>query len=107
MTTDNREYNGWTNYATWRVNLEMFDGMTPADANNDPDGIDRDDDLNALAVALQEHAEYTICELAPEGLARDYALTFIQDVNWGEIAEHMLSDWEESHYGAYLDEVQE
>lgn len=21
------KYNGWTNYATWRVNLEMFDGM--------------------------------------------------------------------------------
>jgi len=21
-------YNGWTNYATWRVNLEMFDGAT-------------------------------------------------------------------------------
>jgi hypothetical protein len=20
------KYNGWTNYATWRVNLEMFDG---------------------------------------------------------------------------------
>jgi hypothetical protein len=19
-------YNGWTNYATWRVNLEIFDG---------------------------------------------------------------------------------
>jgi hypothetical protein len=22
------KYNGWTNYATWRVNLEMFDGIT-------------------------------------------------------------------------------
>ena len=21
-----KTYNGWTNYATWRVNLEMFDG---------------------------------------------------------------------------------
>jgi len=28
MTTD-KNYNGWTNYATWRVNLEMFDGMSP------------------------------------------------------------------------------
>ena len=23
------KYNGWTNYATWRVNLEMFDGFEP------------------------------------------------------------------------------
>ena len=25
METDNK-YNGWTNYATWRINLEVFDG---------------------------------------------------------------------------------
>ena len=23
-----KTYNGWTNYATWRVNLEWFDGQT-------------------------------------------------------------------------------
>lgn len=27
MTT----YNGWTNYATWRVNLEIFDGTSASD----------------------------------------------------------------------------
>ena len=25
-----RAGNGWSNYATWRVNLEIFDGMTPS-----------------------------------------------------------------------------
>jgi len=25
--TNANEYNGWTNYATWRVNLEIFDGI--------------------------------------------------------------------------------
>ena len=24
---NDKTYNGWTNYATWRVNLEIFDGM--------------------------------------------------------------------------------
>jgi hypothetical protein len=28
MTNDTK-YNGWTNYATWRVNLEMVDGYDP------------------------------------------------------------------------------
>ena len=23
----NKEYNGWTNYATWRINLEIIDGI--------------------------------------------------------------------------------
>ena len=26
MNTTDNTYNGWTNYATWRVNLELFDG---------------------------------------------------------------------------------
>ena len=25
------KYNGWTNYETWRVHLEMIDGTDPAD----------------------------------------------------------------------------
>jgi len=27
-------YNGWTNYATWRINLEMFDGYNPIDEHS-------------------------------------------------------------------------
>lgn len=108
MTIENNGYNGWPNYATWRVNLEIFDGATAGDIMGvDPDGVDRDDDAHALQAALKEHAEYTLCEMAPEGLARDYALTFIQDVEWHAIAYHMIDDWAESHYGAYMDEVQE
>jgi hypothetical protein len=110
MTTDNREYNGWTNYATWRVNLEMFDGCSAADImGTGPEGIDRDDDLSALALALSEHAELIIEEQttdAPQSLARDYALAFLSDVDWRSIAEHMLSDWEESHYGAYMEDAE-
>ena len=26
-----QKYNGWTNYATWRVMLELFDTHTPED----------------------------------------------------------------------------
>jgi len=65
-------YNGWTNYATWRVNLEMFDGSeqywTPESA--------------------REFVEEIIIDSTPEGVARDYALAFISDVNWYEIAQH-------------------
>ena len=30
-------YNGWTNHATWRVNLEMFDGYDPYDCGHSSD----------------------------------------------------------------------
>jgi len=68
----NETYNGWTNYATWRVNLEMFDGS----------------EMYWSADSAREFVEEIIYESTPEGIARDYALAFISDVNWHEIAEH-------------------
>jgi len=81
------KYNGWTNYPTWRVNLEMIDGLDPREYW--PDVRDAYD----LGVSVREWAEEIICESAPEGLARDYALSFLSDVNWTEIAEHLLDDY--------------
>ena len=106
MATDTR-YNGWTNYATWRVNLEIFDGATVDDVTGEaPEGIDRDDDLRTLALALSEHAELLIEEQTTDGFARGLALAFLSDVNWQEIAEHILSDWEESHPDMYAEDAE-
>lgn len=79
-------YNGWTNYATWRVNLEIFDGLPLED-------FSEADDAYTLAEALKERAEYYVeCSSEP-GLARDYALAFLSDVNYHEIAQHMLKEY--------------
>ena len=78
------EYNGWANYATWRVNLEIFDGIDPNDM-----GWQRMDKYD-LAVVLREYAEELIESTAPAGLARDYAMSFVDGVNYREIAEMML-----------------
>ena len=78
---DNK-YNGWTNYATWRVNLEMFDGQ-PADIITD------NTDAYGLGEYLRELTlEYM--EQEASGLALDYAEAFLAEVNWYEIAERML-----------------
>ena len=79
----NEKYNGWTNYATWRVNLEMFDGGDFA-SDNDLDAYD-------LGQTLRQFAEETLSEQA-SGLVLDYALAFLSDVNWCEIARHMIED---------------
>lgn len=78
-------YNGWTNYATWRVRLEMFDGDFASD--NDLDAYD-------LGQSLRDMAEETIFGQS-EGLAQDYALAFLADVNWYQIAERMIEDYRE------------
>jgi len=86
--TDNT-YNGWTNYATWRVNLEIFDGLNPIEDW----GLEYETLTESeLAELLQEHAEELVSQTAPEGLALDYAQAFMSAVNWHEIASHMLED---------------
>lgn len=83
------KYNGWTNYATWRVNLEMFDGL-------DPDDMGWSDlEVYDLATALKEYATDALELETPSNgshmpLALSYALAFLEDVNWREIAAHML-----------------
>jgi hypothetical protein len=86
--SDNR-YNGWTNYATWRVNLEIFDGFDPREYFTAPDeGLD----ASELVDYLKDYADSIITMDNVEGLAVDYARAFLSDVNWYEIAEHMLDE---------------
>lgn len=72
MTTKNT-YNGWTNYATWRVNLEFCDDGA-MEYYTDADSI----------------KDYVVSyiEESSEGIARSYALAFLDEVNWHEIAEN-------------------
>lgn len=86
-------YNGWTNYATWRVMLELFDGQEPRDL-----GVDSMTTY-AAGKCLQQYAEDIIEATSSEGLARDYAFAFLSDVNWYEIAEHILESEEVAENG--------
>jgi hypothetical protein len=80
-------YNGWTNYATWRVNLEIFDGQSLRDLGMSRlDVYDLGDALKAYAVE--------IIEIDGKRLALDYAMAFLSDVNWGELARNYLHDEE-------------
>lgn len=80
-------YNGWTNYATWRVNLEIFDDLPAAEF------FDLDQEPYQLGRELQEYAENLITDYKTEtSLAQDYALAFLSEVDWFEIAWHMIVD---------------
>jgi hypothetical protein len=86
--TQDTAYNGWTNYATWRVNLEYFDCFDLKDRHRDqPDAHDLADELR------DEFMEYleTDCE---NTLTLSYAQSFASDVDFLEIAEHLIEDAE-------------
>jgi len=84
-------YNGWTNYATWRIQLEIFSALDLADA-----GVTRLDVID-LADWMKEYASDAIEQSSGEGLARDYALAFLADVNWHELAQTACESYEEEH----------
>jgi len=83
-------YNGWTNYATWRVNLEIFDGYSPANICGE-----QPDDVWQLEQAMKEHAEYIIDNTIDGFIAAGWARAFLADVNWTEIAQHMIDNYSE------------
>jgi hypothetical protein len=85
---NDKTYNGWTNYATWRVNLEMVDGLDPRDFCPDCE------DIMELRDTIKQICEENILYSSQKGFARDYALTFLDDVNWQEIAKHMAETYE-------------
>ena len=82
-------YNGWTNYATWRVNLEVFDGMDIVEY------LGPCADVHMLAERMKEFAENIITDYKSEtNLAQNYALAFLSAVNWYEIAKHYQTEEE-------------
>ena len=105
---EDKKYNGWTNYATWRVGLEVINDMSiedfgfdvtfPTDESRsygsenkkDFDLVDAYDLGQAMKSYVEEHIEET-----SDGLARDYALAFLSEVNWYELASHMIEEEKE------------
>lgn len=84
-------YNGWTNYATWRVQLELFSDLDLTDW-----GLERLDAYE-LADWIKEYANSAVEQTSREGLARDYALAFLADVNWHELAQTAREAYDEEH----------
>ncbi len=75
-----KRHNGWTNYATWRVNLEIIDGYDWYECEH----VDAD-----YVKGLVEDIVFSQHE---ENLMADYAHAFLSEVNYHEIAEHIINE---------------
>ena len=80
----NKEYNGWTNYATWRVNVEIIDGI--------------EIDTIICAEYIKEYVEDVVFGQYELGngshLVEDYARSFVSQVNFYEIAQRINEELE-------------
>ena len=83
-------YNGWTNYATWRVNLEIFDGMSLEDLNTS------NLEAYSLGEELKDYAEEILSiDTDTSSLVYSYAMSFLSDVNWTEIASSLIETYKD------------
>jgi len=86
-------YNGWTNYATWRVNLEIFDGFDITDYFGD---VEERNDAYYLGDALKDYAEEILSiDTDTSSLVYSYAMSFLSDVNWIEIASSLIETYKD------------
>lgn len=81
------DYNGWTNYATWRIALEWFDDYDVSEFSGT--------DLWELGLHLRGTVEQGLEYSCDNKTTLAYAMAFISDVNWYEIAEHLAPESEE------------
>ena len=76
-------HNGWTNYATWRVNLEIIDGHDWYECEH----VDAD-----YVKELVENAVFGTLIGDGNSLVEDYANAFLSEVNYHEIAENIINE---------------
>lgn len=97
-----REYNGWTNYETWLVNLWMDEGSDffRERAQEIYDEAVPRSSLTAAEVARIDYADWLKDhheEFQPElpGVYGDLLGGALSEVNWDEIARHYIEAVEE------------
>lgn len=88
-STKDTTYHGWSNYATWRIKLELWDDDSMWKENVY-------EDIHAFADSIKDTTEEILdndTRREDNQLVLSYALAFIQDVNWYEIAKHIAEDY--------------
>lgn len=88
-------YNGWSNYATWRVNLEFFDDIDAYELRDEIQGLSLYDIASYAKDSASAFVDDVLPDknnggkLTPEGILAGWVHAFLDDVNWREIAEHL------------------
>ena len=80
------KYNGWSNYPTWRINLEILGDIDWAE-----------EEIEILTEEmLEDYVENVVFEnngiTGHLGLMEDYARAFLANVNYREILESLLEN---------------
>lgn len=99
------KYNGWTNWETWKTNLELLDGEEPDNLDSEITACwnGKKWDKEELESVAEMYADYLkqIVEMYLETEKQNNFIesimnNFIEEVNFLEIAESIIDDYKES-----------
>jgi|TARA_R100000081_G_C4688261_1_gene101133 hypothetical protein len=103
----NIEYNGWTNYETWRLNLEYFNGSAFIYRQDVKQWLKECEDYdnkqtlsngvydylqNLLAKCLRQSLNTYVDDNCKNDFLKGLLRSFVSDVNYHEIAKHILEE---------------
>jgi hypothetical protein len=94
-------YNGWSNYETWKFNLEVLDGWDRDDlftAIGYVEGFDEIPTICDLEEKLQAWFGDFIDAMEGEPLLKEWASIAFGEVSFTEIGEHLLLDAQDSEF---------
>jgi hypothetical protein len=95
-------YNGWTNWETWKVNLELLDGLDASDLNIEH--YTQDEYYEAGQVIEEYVGELISMEYNTDGFVSGIVRGFMSDVNWSELAKCFIDEWVANHQPDEVDE---
>jgi hypothetical protein len=78
---ERREYNGWTNYETWLVNMWYGDYLQ--DIVNEGETLDADQ-IEAIVVSMMSDYD----QLPENGFVADIMNAALRQIDWEDLASH-------------------
>jgi hypothetical protein len=93
-------YNGWSNFETWKFNLEVLDGWQREDLFDTLGYSEGDEfpELYDLDKRLSNYFDEFLEEMEASDFVRDWARVAWEAVDMFEIAEHLLLDAKDMEY---------
>jgi len=79
------KYNGWSNYATWRINLEFFNHCKGTDLTPDWEHISLQEQVEVAHNVLLDFIDENTSNIFINGWIR----AFVADIDFHEIVEHI------------------
>jgi hypothetical protein len=84
-------YNGWSNWETWKTNLEILDGMTAEDLCIEH--FEVSEAYEAGQMIADYVGEVIEAEYTHHGFIGGIVNDFLNSVNWTELAQGILEQW--------------